>query len=190
MEATAGNISLRSSSSPDLVRITASGRSKGELTEHDIVEVDLGTGRPTHSAARPSAETAIHLALYRAHPDCGAVVHAHMPHATVLAATAADHGRSTVTFTDFELIKGLGCAPNDRVDIPVFANDPDVAAIGRAVHAHYAHTPQQGPPVLLIAHHGATAWGVDLPTARNKLECLEELSRLQLLAATHERTQR
>ncbi|MEU6559728.1 S-methyl-5-thioribose-1-phosphate isomerase [Nocardia nova] len=168
MPGTAGNISVS-----DVGRtavITGSGLSKGELTSADMVRVRVEDSAPVAGVRRPSAETAIHTAIYRA-TDAGAVVHVHPPHATAVSAGAGDRLR----LTGFELIKGLGTA--DTIDIPVFANHADVPRIGAEIEHHLRAHPD-APPVLIIAGHGITAWGADLAQARDRAECLESLCEL------------
>jgi methylthioribose-1-phosphate isomerase/methylthioribulose-1-phosphate dehydratase len=178
MEGTAGNISVRLPGG-DSALITASGLSKGALTAADVVEVRVEDARAVHpDAPRPSAETSIHAALYRVFPDAGAVVHAHPPHATAIAALAARHGKDVVEFTDLEIIKGLGTAEAFAVRVPVFANHADVPRIAADVTARLT---AQSPPVMLIGSHGATSWGPTLESARNRMECLESLCQLTLL---------
>jgi methylthioribulose-1-phosphate dehydratase len=181
MEGTSGNASVRSGREHAL--ITASGRSKGRLTRDDTVLVAVRDGAPaTAASGRPSAETAIHVALYAGLPACGAVVHAHCPYATAFASrVAAGPGVALAPIAGYELIKGLGLADPRRVDVPVFPNWPDVARIAGDVSRHLRDADGSRPPVLLIAHHGATAWGADLDEARDRLECLEALCRLDLL---------
>lgn len=183
MDGTAGNLSIRLAGAEDVVLITASGRSKDLLSTADTVSVRIATGEPTHGGqARPSAETSIHLALYRLFPDCHAVVHAHPPFCTLVASRAGDGHE--VRFADYEFIKGLGVDPREA-DVPVFTNWPDVSRIAGEVMRHYAKTDPCIPPALLIAHHGATAWGPTLRTARNRLECLEALCQLAVLAQVY-----
>lgn len=180
MEGTSGNVSVRTTAGT--VVITASGRSKGELTPGDVVSVAPDTGEAINADdLRPSAETALHLALYRADPGCRAVIHAHLPYATALSVRAAQLGEEGVDFTDYELLKGLGLQDPSATTVPVFANHRDVGAIGRDIAAHFGRPGTGRPPLLLIARHGATAWGPDLGTARNRLECLEALSQLLVL---------
>ncbi|GAA0598880.1 hypothetical protein GCM10010174_13010 [Kutzneria viridogrisea] len=175
MDGTAGNLSVRQG---DRALITASGRSKGELTARDVVLVEATTGALV-AGPKPSAETCIHAALYKLFPDCGAVVHAHPPHATAVAALS---GPGSVRFTEFEIIKGLGLPDPSSVEVPVFVNWVEVPRIAEDIAARLT---EQDPPVLLIAHHGVTAWGPTLEVARNRLESLEMLCRLHLL--THGR---
>lgn len=166
MAGTAGNISVRSGAT---AVITVSGLSKGELTERDMVTVHIADST-TSGAGRPSAETAIHTAVYRA-TGAGAVVHVHPPYATAVSVNAP----STLSFTGYELIKGLGAV--DTVDIPVFANHRHVARIAAELE-DYLRAHPGAPPVLFIAGHGVTAWGSSLAQARDRVECLEAMCQL------------
>jgi methylthioribulose-1-phosphate dehydratase len=183
MEGTSGNISARLSATDNFV-ITSSGRDKGTLTAEDTVVIDVATGRPVRPGGpRPSAETAIHAAIYAAFPACGAVLHAHSPYATALSATHPD----VAWFLDFEIAKGLGAPDPAKVGIPVFENHADVGRIAADVARRYREQePEETVPALLIARHGATVWGPDLETAKNRLECLEMLCQLALLTARKE----
>ena len=183
MEGTSGNVSIRLPDTADLAVITASGCSKGQLTAADTVLVVATSGEQGGTCERrPSAETLIHAALYRAFPDCGAVIHAHCPYATLAASRAESAGRRVVRFAGWELIKGLAVADPAAVEVPVFPNWPQVPQIAADVAEYYAVAGRKEPTVLLIAHHGATAWGPTLELARNRLECLEALCRLSLMA--------
>src|ERR1700743_3778843 len=77
LPATSGNLSCRVS--PTQIAITASGCDKGELADTDILVIGLdGLDGPAEpAAARTSAETALHLQLYRDRPATGAVLHGH-----------------------------------------------------------------------------------------------------------------
>lgn len=76
-----GNISCRLGSG---MLITPSGIAYETLTPDDLVRVD-GDGAPVPGQRQPSSEWRFHLAVYRARPDVGAVVHTHSLHATALA---------------------------------------------------------------------------------------------------------
>ena len=176
MDGTAGNLSTRLPGTPTHALITPSDHRKGALTAADLVTVAAETGEPLAPAgARPSAEVSLHAALYRRYPDCGAVVHTHLPHATAVAALA---GPGSVRFTDFEIIKGLGGPDPSAVEVVVLPNHADVALIAEEM---FSQLRNDTPPVVLIDHHGASAWGPDLETARNRMECLESLCQLHLL---------
>jgi ribulose-5-phosphate 4-epimerase/fuculose-1-phosphate aldolase len=165
--------------------ITASGRGKGRLTCGDVVLVRVSDGAAAVPGGEvPSAETAIHAALYRGAPGCQAVVHAHAPYATAYASRAEQQpGIVLARFANYELIKGLGVAKPSVVDIPVFPNWADIDRIAADIDRHLRAAGPEIAPVLLIAHHGATAWGTSLDEASDRLECLEALCQLELLVA-------
>jgi methylthioribose-1-phosphate isomerase len=175
MPGTAGNISVRTGQT---AAITGSGLSKGELTADDMVTVAVADSQPVSGSRRPSAETAIHTAIYRA-TDADAVVHVHAPHATAQTVGAS----TALTFTGYELIKGLGTT--GTISIPVFTNHVDVAGIGEDIEQHLKQHPE-APPVLFIAGHGITAWGADLAQARDRAECLEAMCELATLTGRRE----
>lgn len=181
MPGTAGNISVRTGPTTGQMLITGSGYSKGELTERDMVCVRVSDSQSMWgNGVRPSAETTIHTALYRA-TGCAAVVHVHSPYATAIS---AHYGRpdevATVPFRDYELIKGFGLADVSGADVPVFPNWAHVACIGFDVERYLKQHPSASP-VLLIAAHGVTAWGDSLAQARDRVECLEALCQLVTL---------
>ncbi|MGW8362256.1 methylthioribulose 1-phosphate dehydratase [Streptomyces wedmorensis] len=190
MPGTSGNVSLRLPDEPDRALITASGRDKGELTSRDVVEVDARTGRATlPGQARPSAETSIHAAVYRV-TGARAVIHAHSPYATVIAhRVGAQESVASLRVERFELLKGLGLDDPAATDLPVFPNWPQVERISEDVAAHLAAR-GDGPPGLLLADHGVTAWGDSLDQAKNRLECLESLCQLLVLAQSELRVSR
>jgi methylthioribose-1-phosphate isomerase len=175
MPGTAGNISVRTG---ETAAITGSGLSKGELTADDMVTVTVADSQPVSGGRRPSAETAIHTAIYRA-TNADAVVHVHAPHATAHTVGASQ----AVTFSGYELIKGLGTT--ETISIPVFTNHSDVARIGDDIEQHLIEHPE-APPVLFIAGHGITAWGAGLAQARDRVECLEAMCELATLTGRRE----
>jgi methylthioribose-1-phosphate isomerase len=178
MPGTAGNISVRTG---DTAVITGSGLSKGELTANDMVTVTIADSQPVAGTRRPSAETTIHTAIYRATAaqSARAVVHVHPPHATAQSIDAPN----VLRFSGYELIKGLGTA--QTIDIPVFANHSDVSRIGTDIERYLTEHPDAAP-VLLIAGHGITAWGADLAQARDRAECLEAMCELVTLTGRRE----
>ncbi|WP_067686015.1 bifunctional S-methyl-5-thioribose-1-phosphate isomerase/methylthioribulose 1-phosphate dehydratase [Nocardia jejuensis] len=179
MPGTAGNISVRAG---DAAVITASGLSKGELAATDTVTVAVADSAPLSAEGRkPSAETTIHTAIYRAR-DAVAVVHVHPPHATALSIGAGD---TRVRFSGYELIKGLGGRRPDAIDIPVFANHAEVPRIGVDIEKYLIEHPD-APPVLFIAGHGITTWGASLAQARDRAECLEAMCELTTLTGHRE----
>ncbi|MEJ2670468.1 MAG: class II aldolase/adducin family protein, partial [Gammaproteobacteria bacterium] len=80
--ATGGNFSTRLNS--EHVLITRSGCHKGELTEQDLLLVDL-SGTPLTDQQTASAETLLHTTLYALDKHIGAVLHTHSIVSTVLS---------------------------------------------------------------------------------------------------------
>ena len=68
-----------------LVVIKPSGVEYDGMTPEDMVVVDLNTGARVEGKWKPSSDTDTHLALYRAFPQIGGVVHTHSRWATSFA---------------------------------------------------------------------------------------------------------
>ncbi|MFJ5677737.1 class II aldolase/adducin family protein [Streptomyces sp. NPDC093097] len=181
MPGAAGSLSARSG---DAVLITVDGPDRGALTRDDIVMVEPGEGLPLLGEVDwPPADTALHLALYRLLPACGAVVQAPTPHATTLASTAGTTGTvDQVTVNGRESAHGMGLTAPHPAALPLVTTWPDVPCTAEAVADQLAGCGEDAPPALLIAGLGVLAWGRDLATARERLAYVEELSRLALSA--------
>jgi len=160
--ATDGNLSARLAEGGFLA--TPTGLPKGELEEGLMARLD-GEGRPT--SGRPSSEWPMHLAIYRARPDVGAVVHAHPPFATALACA----GRGLDGAILSEVIISLGTVPLAPFALPSTEGLADRVATSLGDHA-----------AVLLANHGAVTVGPDVRSAYYRMETLEQASRIQLYA--------
>ena len=78
---TAGNVSVREG---DLVAVTPSGVRYAGLTP-ELVGVHRLDGTAVEAPLAPTSELPLHLAIYAARPEVGAVVHTHSPAATALS---------------------------------------------------------------------------------------------------------
>jgi len=167
--ATSGNFSARRDDG--LITITVSGRHKGRLTLDDLMTVD-GDGNTLEAGLRSSAETALHLAIYRRWPEVGAVLHTHSANATVLTRASREE---TLFLADYELIKAFpGITSHEgAVAVPVFANDQDIDRLARVVDEHLDH--HDGVHGYLIAGHGLYTWGRDVAEALRHVEAFEFL---------------
>lgn len=158
MAGSAGNLSVRLSE--ERVLITRSGAHKGRLRPDDLLVLDQ-EGRILSGTGQPSTETQLHLAIYRHHPWVGAVVHAHPPKATALAAAHLPIPLETLP----EGLFALGALPQ----VPYLpSKDP---AYGEAVAL--ALDAADG---ALLLNHGAVTIGHDLAKATAKMEILEALA--------------
>jgi L-fuculose-phosphate aldolase len=158
MAGASGNLSARLDG--ERILITPSGRAKGRLTPPDLLLIDP-EGRVLAGDGRPSAETAMHVAVYRVLPGAGAVVHAHPVKA---GAMAVAHQPITID-TLPEALFSMG----DIAAVPYIQSA--TAELGEAVAAALQH----GDGALLL-NHGAITVGKTVEAARMKMEVLEALA--------------
>lgn len=164
--ATSGNYSARLEDGS--IAVTVSGRHKGRLTRDDIMRVDA-EGRAL-DGKQPSAETALHLALYRLFPTCGAVLHSHSPTAVGLSRATPGAG---YTFTGHEMLKALpGITTHaTSVVLPIVDNSQDMAVLDAAIAPRLLA--QDAIPAYLIRSHGLYGWGQDMAEAERVIEAVE-----------------
>jgi methylthioribulose-1-phosphate dehydratase len=176
MRGTAGNLSLVLDRDPLVLAVTASGREKSELTEHDVVLVDgEGRGVDPDDTRPPSAEAGLHAHI-AARTGANAVFHVHAMDAVIAGFRWPDG----VAIRDMEMLKGIGHpAHGVTVTIPVIPNDQDMAVEAARFDEVYRSATNEVPevPALIVAGHGMYAWGDDLAAARRHLEIAEWLLR-------------
>ena len=165
---TSGNVSERWADGR--IVVTPANLDYEEMTEDDLVTVEASAA-VVSGERQPTSELPLHLAVYAARPDVGAIVHTHSPFATAFSiarrpvpsvhyviATLVEPGREDVIV-----------APYATFGTPELARNV-VDSLG-ADHA------------ILIANHGAIAVGPDLATAFARAERVEELAMLAWRAA-------
>ncbi|MDP5279700.1 methylthioribulose 1-phosphate dehydratase [Sphingomonas sp. DG1-23] len=172
--ATSGNYSARLDEGS--FAITVSGTHKGRLNPGGIMRIDAKGQALT--PGKPSAETALHLALYRMFPGAGAVLHGHSPQAVGLSRAAREAGEWV--FRGHEMLKAFpGVASHEgEIRLPMVDNSQDMAEIEAAVRP--ALTAPGAAPAYLIRSHGLYAWGKDLDEAERVLEATEWLIAAEL----------
>jgi methylthioribulose-1-phosphate dehydratase len=156
--------------------ITISGRDKGRLSEDDVMVVDFD-GHAVGSDHRPSAETLLHVQLYRRFPEIGCVLHTHSVAQTVASRLFAGAGH--VRLEGYELLKAFeGNRTHDMaVDVPVLPNSQDMHTLAAQVDALLDRQCLWG---YLIDGHGLYAWGADMAQARRHLDAFEFLLSCEL----------
>jgi L-fuculose-phosphate aldolase len=90
---TAGNVSARDG---ERLLITPSALPYEEMTEDDLVALDRD-GAVVAGRREPSSEWRVHVAVYSARPDAGALVHTHSQHATAWSARGEPLGATVTT---------------------------------------------------------------------------------------------
>ena len=169
--ATAGNYSVRIDA--DRVAITASGTDKGALTPADILIVDLDGDPVGDDRRKPSAETLLHLRIYRDLPSAGAVLHTHSIAATTIG--MASPRPDELTFAGYEILKAFAGydTHEDTAVLPVLENTQDMTALAELASRRLRPNPRA--PGYLIRGHGLYTWGRDMQSARRHVEALEFL---------------
>lgn len=158
----AGNLSLRVQ---DLVVISPSRIPYERMEPGQVSVVDL-QGRLLEGLP-PSTELPMHLAVYRARPEVGAVVHAHPVCACALAAV------------------GLGVPPFLEEVAVLFGGEVEVAEYAPPGSEELARNVVRAlgrKNAVLLANHGSLCCGPDLERALETSEALERVCRSYLLS--------
>ena len=155
-----------------VMAIKPSGVSYEDMTAHDIVLVDLATGKVIEGALKPSSDTPTHLALYRAFENIGGVVHTHSRWATIFAQA----GRA---------IPPLGTTHGDYFwgEIPVtrkmtheeIEGDYELET-GNVIVERFAGLNPDNIPAALVYSHAPFVWGKSGEEAAHNAVVLEEIA--------------
>src|SRR3954453_1560095 len=158
-----GNVSIRLDDGRILATPTMT--CKGRMTEDLIAITDL-EGKALNDR-KASSELAMHLLIYRERPDVKAVCHAHPPHGSAFAVAGLAIDQPVLS----EVILTLGCVPLAEYGTP---STPELTdAMKPFVKNHNA---------LLMANHGAVAYGGDVWQAFDRLETLEHTAKIVILS--------
>jgi L-fuculose-phosphate aldolase len=159
-----GNLSCRLRAGQILCTPTAT--SKAEVRDDSLLVVDE-SGARLSGKGKPFSELTLHLAVLKARPDAKAVIHAHPPHATALGAS----GRCLDQPFLPEAVVSLG---------PLIPLVPLTAPGTASALALSPLLPFFD--VVLMAGNGVLAWGDSVEQAYLRLELVEHLCRIVLLA--------
>ena len=155
-----------------LVVIKPSGVAyEGMATEHMVV-VELETGKTVGSALSPSSDTATHLALYRAFPNIGGVVHTHSRWATIFAQAGVGIKPLGTTHADYF----YGEIPCTRKMTPDEISGLYEANTGDVIIERFAGMNPGAIPAALVYSHGPFTWGKDADEAVHNAVVLEEIA--------------
>jgi methylthioribulose-1-phosphate dehydratase len=183
--ATSGNYSLRSHSLPGFALVSESGVDKSSFTERHFLPVNFESGElhPAAKGRRSSAETAIHLCLYRATP-ANCVLHSHLLEALLFADLHPAQPKLTVR--GLELLKGFkGVTTHETtISIPCFENTQDIDRLA----AEIAPAILPGSDRffgLILRGHGLYVWGDSVDDAKRHLEVFEYVFKYYLARRRH-----
>lgn len=159
-----------------LVVIKPSGVEYENMTSDDMVVVDLVTGNTVEGQWRPSSDTPTHLALYRAFPDIGGVVHTHSRFAT----SWAQSGKSIPAYGTTHADYFYGEIPCARKMTPEeIAGDYELET-GNVITETFKGRSANDIPAVLVHSHGPFTWGTDPGNAVHNAVVLEELAFMAL----------
>ena len=160
-----------------LVVIKPSGVPYEGMQPEDMVVVDL-EGHVVEGHLRPSSDTPTHLALYRAFPEIGGVVHTHSTNAVAFAQAGRDIPALGTTHADYF----YGPVPISRsltkeeVEEDYEGNTGKV--IVETVKAHEKET--LAVPAVLVRNHGPFTWGKTPEEAVYHAVVLEEVAEMTM----------
>lgn len=159
-----GNVSCRLGDGRYLASPTAVH--KGRVTPEMLVVLD-GEGKVVQGTRKGFSEFVLHLAVYRARPDAAWVVHAHPPHATAWAVAGEP-------FFDPPFMPEPVVSLGRTIPlVPYIGPGASTGALEAAVSACDA---------VLLESHGALTCAKDAETAFLRMELVEHLARIALLA--------
>lgn len=161
-DGTSGNISARCGDGTSVL-MTPTGQDYRTLTERDLVQVEIESGRAT-GRWKPTSEWRLHVAIYQARPDINAVIHHHSTWASAVAVA--------------------------RKTIPVLLDEAaDIGPIPTATYAPSA-SPELAEVVLrelgscgnaiLLANHGVVVVGRHLAEAMRRALEVERLAKIYI----------
>jgi len=159
-----GNITIRLDE--ERLMATPTGISKGMMRPEDMLICDLH-GDKLCGQRECTSELGMHLAIYQIRPDVRAVVHAHPPVATGFAAA----GRALNLALLPEVVIGLGSVPLADYGLP---------GTPALTEGMLPYIPKYD--AILMANHGAVAYGEDVLQAFSKMETVEHFARITLVA--------
>lgn len=158
--------------------VTPSGVPKELLRPEDIFLIsrgmsDLGSGEllkvPKRNGQdmKVSDSCLLFEAVFQKRKDIRAITHIHSVSAVLVATTCQT---DLLRVSDLEMIKGLGVAADDVLEVPIIPNQPTepqlVPAVLRALEAYPT------APAILVRNHGVYVFGRTVEKAKIATECL------------------
>ncbi|MCL2425722.1 MAG: L-ribulose-5-phosphate 4-epimerase [Oscillospiraceae bacterium] len=155
-----------------LVVIKPSGVEYDGMTAEHMVVVELSTGKVVDGNLSPSSDTATHLALYRAFPNIGGVVHTHSRWATIFSQLGKGVPALGTTHADYF----YGEIPCTRKMTPEEIAGEYEAETGNVIIERFKDIDPDAVPAVLVYSHGPFTWGKDASEAVHNAVVLEEIA--------------
>jgi L-fuculose-phosphate aldolase len=164
--ASGGNLSARLPGA-QTCWVTRTGTWLDRLVAADFVEVAIADGRVVRAGdagtTAPSVEVKLHLATYRARPDVNAVVHLH-PQTAILLDALGESVRLLTSDHAYYLRR--------------VARVPFYPPGSNELASEAAAAVTDGTNCVILAHHGCSTLGADVPMAYRRASNLNEAAQL------------
>lgn len=155
-----------------LVVIKPSGVEYDTMTAEDMVVLDLQTGQRVEGRYKPSSDAPTHLALYRAFPDLGGVVHTHSRLATSFAQAGVGIQPMGTTHGDYF----YGEIPCTRKMTDAEIQGEYELETGNVIIETFRDKDPMAIPGVLVHSHGVFSWGTDPENAVHNAVVMEEVA--------------
>lgn len=170
-----GNVSAVDRASGKVV-IKPSGVEYGTMQTEDMVVLDLYSGEVVEGRYKPSSDAPTHLALYRAFPEVGGIVHTHSPQATSFAQAGLPIRPLGTTHADYF----YGEIPCTRKMTPEEIAGEYEKETATVIIEAFQNTDPMSIPAALVHSHGPFTWGKDAAEAVHNAVVLEEVAAMNL----------
>ena len=155
-----------------IIVIKPSGVEYDGMTIEHMVLVDLETGKTIDSKLSPSSDTATHLALYKAFPNIGGVVHTHSRWATIFSQAGMNIPALGTTHADYF----YGEIPCTRKMTPEEITGEYELETGKVIIERFSKIDPDTIPAILVNSHGPFTWGKNATDAVHNAVVLEEVA--------------
>ena len=158
-----------------LVAIKPSGVPYEGMSPEDMVIVDLD-GKVVEGKWKPSSDTATHVELYKAFPECGGIVHTHSSYATSWAQAGRDIPCYGTTHADYFYgdIPCLRCLTREEIE-DAYERNTGLLIVSEFVRLK---KDPMAVPGCLCKNHGPFSWGKDAFEAVHNAVVLEEVAKM------------
>jgi len=171
-----GNVSAKDPETGFVV-IKPSGVSYDEMRADHMVIVDL-EGKIIQGSMKPSSDTATHLALYRAFPNIGGVVHTHSTYATSWAQAGMDIPNIGTTHADYF----SDAIPCTREMTKEEVEGQYELETGNVIVERFQGLNPDYVPGVLVKNHGPFSWGKDAHDAVHNAVVMEQVAKMAYIA--------
>lgn len=156
-----------------LVIIKPSGVAYEDLSPENMVVLDL-EGKVAEGSLKPSSDTATHIALYKAYPSIGGIVHTHSVYGVTFAQAGLDIPALGTTHADYF----YGSIPCTRDLTEVETEEDYELNTGKVIIETLENRNPLEIPGIVVKNHGPFAWGTNPANAVYNGVVLEKIAEM------------